>query len=64
MYWRGVEPPDGTTNQSSLNTFKREKRGVIDRDSKVIRVVVKTMVPFWILIIIRHLILRVPKMGP
>ena len=27
-------------------------------------VLVKTMVPFWILIIIRHLILRVPKKGP
>ena len=27
-------------------------------------VVVKMMVPFWIPIIIRHLILRVPKKGP
>ena len=29
-----------------------------------IRVVVKIMVPFWIPVIIRHLILRVPKEGP
>ena len=28
------------------------------------RVVVKIMVPFWIPIIIRHLIYRLPKMGP
>ena len=28
------------------------------------RVVVKIMVPFWIPIIIRHLIFRVPKKGP
>ena len=27
-------------------------------------VVVKIMVPFWVLIIIRHLIFRVPKKGP
>ena len=27
-------------------------------------VVVKTRVPFWVLIIIRHLLLRVPKKGP
>ena len=28
------------------------------------RLVVKIMVPFWIPIIIRHLIFRVPKKGP
>ena len=28
------------------------------------RVVVNIMVPFWILIIVRHLIFRVPKKGP
>ena len=28
------------------------------------RVVVKIRVPFWVLIIIRHLIFRVPKKGP
>ena len=27
-------------------------------------VVVKIMVPFWVLVIIRHLIFRVPKKGP
>ena len=27
-------------------------------------VVVKIMVPFWVLIIIRHLLFRVPKKGP
>ena len=27
-------------------------------------VVVKNMVPFWVLIIIRHLIFRLPKKGP
>ena len=30
----------------------------------VIWVVVKIMVPFWVPIIIRHLIFRVPKKGP
>ena len=27
-------------------------------------VVVKIMVPFWVLVIIRHLVFRVPKKGP
>ena len=30
----------------------------------LIRVVVKIMVPFWVLNIIRHLIFRVPQKGP
>ena len=30
----------------------------------LIRVVVKIMVPFWVPIIIRHLLFRVPKKGP
>ena len=30
----------------------------------VIWVVVKTMVPFWVLNTIRHVIFRVPKKGP
>ena len=31
---------------------------------QLIWVVVKIMIPFWVLIIIRHLIFRVPKKGP
>ena len=36
----------------------------VSRVYRVIWVVVKIMVPFWIPIIIRHLIFRVPKKGP
>ena len=31
---------------------------------KLIWMVVKIMVPFWVLILVRHLIFRVPKKGP
>ena len=34
------------------------------KDPRDNMVVVKTMVPFWIPIIVRHLIFRVPKKGP
>ena len=39
--------------------------GIMEKKMEsIIWVVVKIMVPFWIPIIIRHLMFRVPKKGP
>ena len=38
--------------------------GTVSGDDTGTWVVVKIMVPFWVPIILRHLILRVPKKGP
>ena len=45
-------------------TSKAAKRWLSAFEDKPIGVVVKIMVPFWIPIIIRHPIFRVPKKGP
>ena len=39
-------------------------RSLLGPEVYTIWVVVNIMVPFWILIILRHLIFRVPKKGP
>ena len=61
-YMGGCQNP----NYKSLipNTQIEWGLGCFLRSSVNIWVVVKIMVPFWIPIIIRHLIFRVPKKGP
>ena len=51
---------NGKENGNYYNGLHRGYIGIMG----FIWAVVKLMVPFWILIIIRHLVLRVPQKGP
>ena len=50
---------------SLIGVLQRPKRSrVVYRSGYAVWVVVKSMVPFWVLIPIWHRIFRVPKKGP
>ena len=59
---RGPQMPNDFSMGLVPRAYRQRGR---QRDAKIgTWVVVKIMVPFWVLNIIRHLIFRVPKKGP
>ena len=62
-----LEVPEGTVGADKIRNYARVPlKGSIKGSMKGLgfRVVVKILVPFWVLMKIRHLIFRVPKKGP
>ena len=64
MYLRGTIAHLYTVINTLRDASHELRFAVVKHELKGIWVVVKIMVPFWVPIIIRPLIFRVPKKGP